>query len=371
MSPHLFELIAKDCFNCGICVKECAFLQEYGTPQKMALAWLAGKGTENRRIPFECSLCSLCHAVCPENLDPSAMFLAMRRELVAKGDGIFREHNTIRSYERRGSSPLLSWFHFPENCHTVLFPGCALPGSRPLTLTKLFSFLQESIPNIGIALDCCTKPSHDLGDSIHFQKMFRELCRIFTSHSVKTILTVCPNCYRVLKEYGTGLEVRSVYEDLARSGKFSENLQTEITVHDPCGVRFSEKVQQSTRALLQLQGFKIKEMKHSRTTSYCCGEGGAAGFIRPDFAEKWTQKRVDEAGADQMISYCAGCTHYLGEKVKTHHLLDLLFFPQAVMQGKQKVSKSPFTYWNRYRLKQTLKKQLSGGISGSRQQLCY
>lgn len=373
MSTKLFEQIASGCCDCGICVKECAFLQEYGTPQEMAVNWLAGSGMATRatrQISFECSLCGLCHAVCPKNLDPSAMFLAMRRELVAKGFGDFKEHKTIRSYEKWGSSPLLSWFHFPENCHTVLFPGCALPGSRPLTLTRLFSFLQKSIPDIGLVFDCCTKPSHDLGRSVYFQKMFRELCQILTSHSVKTVLTVCPNCYRIFKEYGSGLEVRSVYVDLARSGNFSENLQKEITVHDPCGVRFSEEVQRSTRKLVQINGLKIREMKHNRTTSYCCGEGGAAGFIRPDFAEKWTRKRVDEAGYNQIISYCAGCTQYLGKQVMTHHLLDLLFFPQVVMQGRMNVSRSPFTYWNRYRLKQSFKKQMSsGGISGTRQQL--
>ncbi len=363
------ERIAQDCVSCNICVKECAFLREYGAPQELAISWLAGKGVEKMQMPFECSLCGLCHGVCPEGLDPSAMFLGMRRELVIKGVGNFSQHKTIRSYEKRGSSPLFSWFHFPDNCHTVLFPGCALPGSRPQTITRLFSFLQKSIPDLGLAFDCCTKPSHDLGDSAHFQKMFSELCQILSAHSVETVLVACPNCYRIFKEYGTGLHVQTVYEELGQSGNVSGSLQKEVTVHDPCGVRFSEKVQQSTRELLQQQGFKIREMKHNRTTSFCCGEGGSAGFLRPDFAKNWTKKRVDEAGADQIISYCAGCTHFLAKSTTTHHLLDLLFFPQAVMQGKHKVSKSPFTYWNRYRLKQRLQKDFPNGISGTREQL--
>ena len=136
------ERIAHDCVNCGICVKECSFLQEYGSPQELAVTWLENRKTDNRRFPFECSLCGLCHGVCPKDLDPSAMFLSMRQELVVEGDGRLRQHKTIRAYEKRGSSSLFSWFHFPENCHTVLFPGCALPGSRPRTLILLFHYLQ-------------------------------------------------------------------------------------------------------------------------------------------------------------------------------------------------------------------------------------
>lgn len=363
------ERIAQDCVNCEICVRECAFLQEYGSPQKLAINWQDGKGREDKQFPFECSLCGLCHGVCPVGLDPSAMFLAMRRELVTKGVGNFSQHKTIRSYEKHGSSSLFSWFHFPDNCHTVFFPGCALPGSRPHTFTRLLALLQDSIPDIGLAFDCCTQPSHDLGDSKHFQKMFSELCHIFTAHSVAKVLVACPNCYRIFKEYGTGLEVQTVYEVLARYGNLSGSLQIEVTVHDSCGVRFSEKMQESTRELLQQQGLTIREMKHNRTTSFCCGEGGSAGFVRPDFAENWTRKRVAEAGGDQIVSYCAGCTHFLGKSTTTCHLLDLLFFPQDVMLGKQKVSKSPFTYWNRYRLKQRLQKELLNGISGTREQL--
>ena len=151
--------------------------------------------------------------------------------------------------------------------------------------------------------------------------------------------------------------------------KSSRQTDKELTVHDPCGVRFSSDVQQSIRDLLKQQGLTIREMKHNRAKPICCGEGGSAGFMRSDFAKSWTGKRVEEAGSNEIISYCTGCTHFLGTRIPTHHILDLCFFPQAVMDGKQKVSKAPFTYWNRYRLKQDLKKNLKNGICGSRAEL--
>ncbi|MCF8056803.1 MAG: (Fe-S)-binding protein [Desulfocapsa sp.] len=361
--------IAEGCINCGICVQECAFLQEYGTPQELAAMWLAGTGKNTKTFSFECNLCGLCCGLCPKDLDPSAMFLDMRRELVSRGEGNFRQHKTIRAYEKRGSSSLFSWFHLPENCHTVFFPGCALPGSSPHTLYHLFQLLWELSPALGLVFDCCSKPSHDLGDSSRFHKMFTELCEIFSAHSVTKILVACPNCYRVFKEYGGDLEVKSVYEELAESGRFTGEIGAAVTVHDPCGVRFSENVQQSVRTLLQQQGVTIREMKHNRRTSYCCGEGGSVGFLKSEFADNWTEKRVAEAGGNVIVSYCAGCTHFLGRRVTTVHLLDLLLSPQAVLEGKAKMSRFSFTYWNRYRLKQRLKKELPAAICGTREQL--
>ncbi|MBU0961474.1 MAG: (Fe-S)-binding protein [Proteobacteria bacterium] len=358
--------IAQDCVNCGICVQECAFLQEYSSPKDLAVQWQSGE--REARFPFECSLCGLCRGVCPKELDPSAMFLAMRRELTAKGEGDFRQHRNIRAYEKRGSSSLFSWFYLPDNCNTIFFPGCALPGSRPQTFTRLFQVLQELIPGIGLVLDCCTKPSHDLGDVTHFGKMFGALVTILRKHSVQRVLVACPNCYRIFREYGDGLQVQTVYEKLAESERVSRQVPRQVTVHDPCGVRFSGNVQDSVRELLRQLGMETREMRHTRSSSFCCGEGGAAGFLRPDFAKIWTGKRVEEAGADQIVSYCAGCTHFLGRKVPTAHILDLLLSPLA-QQRKAKVSKAPVTYWNRYRLKKRLQQELQGGVSGSRQEL--
>ncbi len=370
-TQHPIHIIADDCVDCGICVKECAFLQEYGSPRKLAAHWLESVKTvsEQTSYPFECSLCGLCHGVCPKDLDPSAMFLAMRRQLVASGNGDLKQHKTIRAYEKRGSSSLFSWYYFPAGCETIFFPGCALPGSYATTLTSLFTALQEMIPGIGLVFDCCTKPSHDLGDQAHFQKMFDELCQILQSRGVKKVLVACPNCHRIFSEYGKMFEVETVYEVLARSADFRSIHKKEITVHDPCGVRKVESVQESVRTLLNRQSLTIREMKHNRKKSFCCGEGGSAGYLRPDFAKKWTAKRVEEAEETTIVSYCAGCTHFLGNSTETFHLLDLLFAPESTLQKKPWISKAYFIYWNRYSLKKKFKKRLSSGVSGTRKEL--
>lgn len=362
--------IAEECVNCEICVKECAFLQEYGSPQKLAASWLAPETTsEHTAYPFECSLCGLCHGVCPKDLDPSAMFLAMRRQLLLTGSGLLKQHETIKTYEKRGSSSLFSWYYFPPNCRTIFFPGCALPGNHSQALAKLFHILQKMIPEIGLVFDCCTKPSHDLGDQQHFQKMFTELCDILQSNGVQKVLVACPNCYRIFSEYGHQFEVETVYEVLGAADGFGIQFAPQLTIHDPCGVRNVESVQQSVRLLLEQQGVTAREMKHNRSKSFCCGEGGSAGFVRPDFAKKWTAKRVQEAGDTTIVSYCAGCTHFLGKSTETFHLLDLLLLPAATLQKKRWISKAYFIYWNRYRLKKMFRKKLPPGICGTRKSI--
>ena len=367
------ETLAADCVNCGICVKECSFLQEYGSPQKQAEAWLeGGKATAlSKEYPYECSLCGLCHGVCPKKLDPSAMFLAMRQELAENGCKQMKQHAVIRKYERRGSSPLFSWHYFPEKCTTLFFPGCALPGNHPQGIQKLFTLLQERVENLGLVLDCCTKPSHDLGDQQHFRSMFGELYSIIAGYGITKVLVACPNCHRIFREYGQGIEVQSVYELLAGTELSRYRHEKEVTVHDPCGVRTIGHVQQSIRSLLEGHGTVVREMKHNGSSSFCCGEGGSAGFVRPELARQWTAKRVDEAKEIPIVSYCAGCVNFLGQRTKTYHVLDLLLLSPHELNRKRWIKPSKLIYWNRYKLKKWFQKQLPSARSGTRKTITH
>ena len=113
--------VAAGCTECGRCSRDCLYLQQFGLPAEQARAVL-----ENRldlRQVFQCSLCGLCTEVCPQKIDPAAMFMALRTEAVGRGQGEFRQHRVIKGYERRGNSPLFSWYGLPAGCTTVFFPA--------------------------------------------------------------------------------------------------------------------------------------------------------------------------------------------------------------------------------------------------------
>jgi Fe-S oxidoreductase len=344
--------VAAGCTECGRCSRDCLYLQQFGLPAEQARAVL-----ENRldlRQVFQCSLCGLCTEVCPQKIDPAAMFMALRTEAVGRGQGEFRQHRVIKGYERRGNSPLFSWYGLPAGCATVFFPGCALPGTRPGRIVDLYIELRKSRAQLGLVLDCCTKPSHDLGQRDYFKEQFGILCETLVEQGVREVLVACPNCFCMFDQYGAGLRVRTIYEQLADSLGCQQQLTGTVTVHDPCSVRNQEHIHAAVRRLITGTGLTISEMKHHGSKTLCCGEGGAVGYVNPELSANWGKIRQNEVEGRRVITYCAGCTAYLGRLTATSHLVDLLFEPEQTLQGREKVSSSPFTYLNRLLLKRRL-----------------
>jgi Fe-S oxidoreductase len=367
--PRLAKELAiqsKKCIECKLCRKECRFLQKYGSPKHIADTYDPASA-KDQMMAFECSLCQLCAAVCPVRINPAAMFLEMRREAVARGAQDLSAYGAILNYEKRGTSKRYSYYGLPANCDTVLFPGCALPGTRPDRVKALFAHLRQTIPSLGIVLDCCTKPSHDLGRDAHFQSMFSEMKDYLLRHGVQTVLVACPNCHRVFREYGTGLRVQTVYEYLAATAlPETANIAGTVAVHDPCGTRNEEQVHAAIRLLAAAKSLTVQEMKHYGHKTICCGEGGSVGCVNPDFAKGWGARRHDEAAGTRILTYCAGCANYLGALHPTSHILDLLFEPEATLAGTVKIYRTPWTYLNRLRLKSHFKRKVHAALRRER-----
>ncbi len=364
-AASLYGNIAEGCIECGLCRKDCLFLQRYGTPKKIAGENLAGAG-ELRRS-FECSLCGLCTAVCPVEIDPAAMFFAMRVRARQEGSGFFKEHKGLLSYERWGISPFFSWYGLPQDCDTVFFPGCAMAGSRSGRVMQLYQHLSGLVRNLGMVLDCCTKPSHDLGRADFFARSFGEMRKSLQAHGIQKVLVTCPSCYRVWQDCGGEISVRSVYEELARGGVAPRVVSTEtITIHDPCSARHQTGMQAAVRELAAGMGLEIREMKHHGRKTVCCGEGGAACYTVPDWAGNWTGIRAREAAGDQIITYCAGCTGFLGRQAQADHVIDLFFAPEQTLAGKIRVTRSPLTWLKRLLLKRNLARLVKPTVAGSR-----
>ncbi len=357
--PAQLQTVSETCIECNLCLKECGFLQRYGNPKTIVQAFDPLR--PDRTPAFECSLCGLCTAVCPVGIDPAGVFLEMRREAVRNGGGGQSGYGVISRYEKRGTSKRYTWYALPEGCDTVFFPGCNLPGTRPQRVMQLYEWLRAGGPSLGIVLDCCMKASHDLGRQDVFLAMLDELKGWLSEHGVRTILVACPNCHAVFRKYGTGFAVKSVYEvlshrELPRAGTRAPGT---MVIHDPCAVRFESSMQDAVRDLVSKLGPDVGKVAHQREKTLCCGQGGAVHFVAPELAGKWRSLRKEEAAGRKIVSYCGGCVDFLGAAAPAVHILDLVFDPETAISGKVKVSRSPFTYWNRIRLKARFKKMLA------------
>ena len=358
--------VSDQCSRCQRCVFSCAFLKQYGDPKTIADSFDPSSRLSLQFL-YECSLCSHCTAVCPEGVAPQKMFLEMRREAVARGAGDLPEHQGLRRYEQIGTSQRYSWYGLPEGCEIVFFPGCSLTGSRPETTLKTFTQLQSLFPAVGIVLDCCSKPSHDLGDEAGFQARFGEMAACLREHGVKQVITACPNCHVVFREYADDLATRSVYDVLNHHiGQVGANVDGDVVVHDPCVARFDTTSQQAVRDLIKKTGLTVSESHASRELTQCCGKGGGANCTAPEKADAWTTRCLEAANGQHLVSYCASCTKTFSEQVPAHHLLDLLFAPSETLAGRVKGANAPFTYLNRLNLKKRLRRTLDVAVSSER-----
>lgn len=345
--------VARGCTGCGACLADCAFLRRSGTPGDLARAALAGR---NGFDPYQCSLCGLCGAVCPEGLAPGDLFLALRRETAGRGGLDLARYRRLLAYEARGHSRLFAWRGLPPGCDTAFFPGCSLPGTRPGTAWRLFSELRRHLPRLGVVLDCCHKPSHDLGRQEFFAERFAEVLAPLREHGVGRVLTACPGCHTVLSRHAAPLAVQTVYEFLAERGLSAPGRAAgRVTVHDPCPLRRADGVQDAVRRLLAGAGLEVEEMRSSRGRTLCCGEGGAVGCVAPELSAAWGRRRGEEAAGRRIVTYCAGCAGFLSRVAPTVHLADLLCDPGLALAGRARVARAPFTYLNRLLLKRRLR----------------
>lgn len=352
------QALRDGCTACGACLRECAFLQRFGTPGDQASQFLRERTPWGALNPYACSLCGLCGAVCPEGLSPGRFFLALRREAVRRGAVDWRPYRSLLAYEVRGRSPWLTWRHIPQGCRTVFFPGCALPGTHPRTVLRLAQALREGDPSAGVVLDCCVQPSHDLGRQDFFEGAFRPLAAFLEEQGVRRVVTACPSCHKVFRTYAAGLEVVTVWEAADVGRLFAaRSVRAEVFIHDPCPHRNVPEAREAIRRVVRWMGLAIREPRRTGNRTLCCGEGGAVGHAHPDLARRWAERRKAEAGRHIMVTSCAGCTSFLRRGgLKAVHLADFVEDPERAVRGRSLSAGWPRTDWNRWRLKHSLKK---------------
>ena len=365
MQNHpIINKISTDCTACKKCVTGCAFLTEYGHPAQLAADFRTGKMLPE--TPYQCSQCGLCESICPEKLNLTTFFQALREASYIKQPSVIKKAKRLLRYESIGNSGLFSYFHMPEGSSTVFFPGCTLPAMRPETVFTTYQKLDHIMKGCGIALSCCNRPSHILGRKDKFEKQTEKMLRKFEEMGVKQLVTACPNCYITFRDMERSFSVISVYEVM--DGKlprpFRPRSKNVPMLHDPCPQRFAPQVQEAIRNLLDQQKLPYNEAATPRHLSRCCGEGGAVPFFRPEFAENWRENRLADirvSGGGEAITSCAGCINRLKqntpdgeESTAVTHVLDLILTTGAKPLPADKEGLSRYT--GRLSLKKKFKK---------------
>jgi uncharacterized membrane protein YdjX (TVP38/TMEM64 family)/Fe-S oxidoreductase len=339
-------------------MRPCAFLTRHGSPAHIAREALE---QEEYACAFECSLCGLCDALCPRDLNISDMLLNMRRLEVERNPAQLKRFKGLRNYVSLGRSRWLKSYALPQGCTQVFFPGCALPGTRADLTWEVYAHLAQQIPALGLVLDCCAKPYHDIGMQEKFAANISALSSELQHHDISRVITACPNCYEVFKRYMPQIEVTSVYEILAADmseGKNAAENPLQVTVHDPCVNRSRISIQNSVRSLIKGAGMDVREMKNHARTTLCCGEGGCVLATDPDLARSWRHEREIQAQGLPVVTYCAGCVEYLSTAMPTLHVLDFICAPSDRDVEAVPPTRGFKRYLDRFKLKRKAEKYM-------------
>lgn len=360
------------CTSCGACVKACNFLKHYcDSPKELAKRFFRNP-LEIIEIPYSCSLCGLCRRICRRHLYPGGMCHEVRIKIFHPLQGknlpddfvydfITPRLEGIRNHQIISTSPVFTLSRPPLEkgptvAKSVFFPGCSLPAYGPDVVTKAYRYLREKVPGIGVALNCCGKPSKDMGDMERFRKIFAKTLKEFARMGVEEVVLACVNCHKTFRE-NSDLKLRTIYEIMVEKGlpepAFSGGT---ITIHDSCPARNQPEIRQAVRTIAARLGNEIHELRFRNETTQCCGAGGCAPTGNTTLADRHTRERAAQAKGT-VITYCAHCRERFSTQVPALHILNLVFGASGRNQAAAALNEyhDPWLNWlHRWQLKRRL-----------------
>ncbi|HET9179918.1 MAG TPA: (Fe-S)-binding protein [Terriglobia bacterium] len=194
--------------------------------------------------------------------------------------------------------------------------------------------------------------------ALHVHAGIRDTARELAKQNIRTFLdgnfdyfiTNAAGCGSVLKEYPLLFEhedrefydrarefssrVRDVTEFLAGI-EFNRNfgaIRSRATYQDPCHLGHAQRIRSAPRRLMAaIPGLELVELKESEV---CCGSAGIYNVVQNEMADrllKAKMQRVDETGAELIVTANPGCLLQLragvsrsGQQRRVLHVVELL-----------------------------------------------
>lgn len=334
------EKVIESCNDCGACVRTCTFLRHYCDSPKDLAKRFKRNPLENVEIPYSCSLCGLCQRICPLDLHPGDMCLETREKIFQTQqrdslpedfvyDYMIPRLKGFRNHQIISTSSFFTMSKIAKNNKgapkSVFFPGCSLPAYSPRLVLKAYEYLRQKIPGMGIVLNCCGKPSRDLGDRERFGKIFERTLEEFSRLGVQEVVVACINCHKIYTEF-SDIKIQTIYEIMSEKGLPESRSYDgqQLTIHDSCPARYMPELRNAVRQIASRMNVKITEMKFKDETTQCCGAGGCSPMGNTALTDRHTIARASQA-TGQIVSYCAHCRERFSTYGPSLHILDLIF----------------------------------------------
>lgn len=352
-----------ECINCKKCVKICAFLQKYCNDPKEFLNSLDKNPNINYLIPFSCNLCSCCRRVCPKEIDLGQIFFAMRKEIssVNNGKSPITNHKIMHFHQKFSNTNIFKGIYGDKNSTIFFMPGCSLIGYSPDLVIKTYDYLKSKINNLGIILNCCNKPTKDLGEIHLFNKNFNKFLydiKKYNNGNVE-IITACQSCFKVLNEEQDSIKITSLWEILKKvdlpkecinKGKDSSLI---FSIKDSCQSLDYNEITDSIRYIITRLGYKLSS---EEVTNNCCGLGGLVHLVDKELSSSIKNNSLSQLKSNNIVSYCGGCVNAINCSSKnSYHILDLVFKKENDLINRKKLKISSLKSWkNRYNFKKQI-----------------
>jgi Fe-S oxidoreductase len=310
---------------------------------------------------WACTTCGACQEVCPVNIEHIRKLIQMRQNLVLVQNKMPESAQLmLRNMQTRGNPwagaqslrlrgdwtadlGLKILGETEEAVDTLFFVGCtgALIDRNVLATISLVKVLQAAGVNfavLGEAEPCCGDPARRSGYEFQFQISAEENIELFKNYGIKKIITSCPHCYNAIKteypQYGLEAEVVHYTEllpELISSGKLklTNPIDTLMTYHDPCYLsRYNAVFKEPRKIIDNIPKTRFKDMERSKTTTFCCGGGGAHMWIEEQHGTtKINHIRMDEVietGAQTVVTSCPFCLQMLEEGIEQKNVKETL-----------------------------------------------
>jgi Fe-S oxidoreductase len=302
---------------------------------------------------WSCTTCAACVEVCPVLIDsvPTSL-IEMRRNLVMMQASDYPKelNSSFKGMEIQknpwgvGPDKREDWakdldvplMRDKRETEYLFFVGCA--GSTDDRAKKIQQALVRILKkaNVDFAIlgceeKCTGDPARRMGNEYLFDTLAKENIEVLAKYKFKKIFSSCPHCFNSLKneyrDFGTNYTVQhhsELINELFADGRLSidvkNQLDSEITFHDPCYLGRYNKVYSAPREVIKnTVKNDVVEMSMNKQSSFCCGAGGGRMFMEEHIGKRINHERTEQAiltNAKTIATACPFCMTMMNDGVK-------------------------------------------------------